>query len=41
MVAALSLTNLQFNDGVCKIKLRVSTRRSGNLGATNWFAAVG
>ena len=33
-VAALSFANLQFNDGVCKVKSRVTTRRSGNLGTT-------
>ena len=33
-VAALSFRNMQFNDGVCKVKSRVTTRRSGSLGTT-------
>jgi len=33
-VLALSFANVQFNDGVCKVKSIVTTRRSGSIGTT-------
>ena len=39
-MAALLSTVVQFNDDVCKITLIVPTCRLGNLGTTNWLAAV-